>query len=282
MRRLLCLATLAALAVTTAALTASTAAIPEQGVSHALLDRILDTYVRDGYVYYPALKAERANLDRYVSGLDVAPGRLAAMSEDDRRAFWVNAYNALVLRTVINAYPIKGKPGDYPASSVAQISGGFDRTRHRVAGKVLTLDEIEKTVIAGFGDARFVFALGRGTVGSGRLRSEAYSGARLDAQLTEAVKEFVQRVANFKIDFQASTLTVTPLFSWREAQMVATFGAPGERWADRSALERAVVTMAFPHLFQRERDFLAQNTFRMAFGKYDWRLNDLTGRFPRD
>jgi len=275
MLRLLRVAALAA------AVSVSTVALPMQDVSHAAFDRILDTYVRDGYVYYNALKSERANLDRYVASLDVAQERVAQLSENDRRAFWVNAYNALVLRTVINAYPIRGKADGYPASSIAQIPGGMDLIKHRVAGQVMTLDEIEKTVIAGFGDGRLVFALGRGTIGSGRLRSEVYAGDRLEAQLTEAVKEFVLRGANFKLDRQNATLTVTPLFSWREPQLVGTFGGPGEKWMDRSPLERAVAAMAYPHLFQSEREFLAQNTFRMAFGAYDWRLNDLTGGFPQ-
>lgn len=269
------------LAVLVAAFSVPTEARPVQGVSHAVFDRILDTYVRDGYVYYTALKAERASLDRYVASLDVAPDRVAQMHETDRRAFWVNAYNALVLRTVINAYPIRGKAEGYPASSIAQIPGGVDRVRHRVAGQVMTLDDIEKTVIAGFGDGRLVFALGRGTIGSGRLRSEAYAGDRLEAQLAEAVKEFVQRRTNFNLDRQNGTLTVTPLFSWREPQLVGTFGGPGDMWMDRTPLERAVAAMAYPHLFQREREFLARNTFRMAFGAYDWRLNDLTGGIPQ-
>ena len=269
------------LAVLVAASSVSTAALPVQGVSHVAFDRILDTYVRDGYVYYNALKAERATLDRYVASLDVTSERVAQLSENDRRAFWVNAYNALVLRTVINAYPIRGKAEGYPASSIAQIPGGMDRIKHRVAGQVMTLDEIEKSVIAGFGDGRLVFALGRGTIGSGRLRSEVYAGERLEAQLAEAVKEFVLRGANFSLDRQRGTLTVTPLFSWRESQIVGTFGGPGERWMDRSPLERAVAAMAYPHLFQREREFLEQNTFRMAFGAYDWRLNDLTGGIPQ-
>ncbi len=269
------------LAVLVAAFSVPAAALPTQAVSHAAFDRILDTYVRDGYVYYNALKAERAALDRYVASLDVAPERVAQLGENDRRAFWVNAYNALVLRTVINAYPIRGKAEGYPASSIAQIPGGVDRVKHRVAGQVVTIDDIEKTVIAGFGDGRLVFALGRGTIGSGRLRSEAYAGDRLEAQLAEAVKEFVQRRTNFNLDRQNGTLTVTPLFSWREPQLVGTFGGPGDKWMDRSPLERAVAAMAYPHLFQREREFLAQNTFRMAFGTYDWRLNDLTGGIPQ-
>jgi len=252
-----------------------------QGDTHGLFDRILDTYVRDGYVYYKALKSERAALDRYIASRDVAPEQLARMGENDRRAFWINAYNALVLRTVINAYPIHGKAAGYPASSVAQVPGGFDRTRHRVAGRVLTLDEIENTVLAGFGDARVLLALGRGTIGSGRLRSEAYRGSDLEEQLTDVVRDFVTRTRNFRLDRKDSTLHVTPLFSWREAQFVATFGSGGEKWANRSAIERAVVVMSSPHLFPSEQVFLALNTFRMEFGEFDWRLNDLTGGIPQ-
>ncbi len=50
-------------------------------------------------------------------------------------AFWVNAYNAFVLQTVINHYPIRGTSSAYPASSIRQIPGAFDQTTHRAAGR---------------------------------------------------------------------------------------------------------------------------------------------------
>lgn len=251
------------------------------GDLHTPFDRILDTYVRDGYVYYNALKAGRGALDRYVASLEMAPEQLARMRENDRRAFWVNAYNALVLRTVINAYPIRGKAAAYPASSVGQLPGAFDKVKHRVAGQVLTLDEVEN-LIAAFGDARLLLALGRGTIGSARLRSEVYRGARLDEQLTDAVKGFVRGARNFRLDRDAGTLKVTPLLSWRGPHFIASFAsaAGSEMWANRSPIERAIVAMAYPHLFPSEKAVLALNTFQMSFGEYDWRLNDLTGGIP--
>lgn len=244
------------------------------------LDRILDVYVRDGLVYYAALKTERANLDRFVASLASADAWLSSASSEEQRAFWLNAYNALVLRTVINAYPIRGKAEGYPAESIAQIAGGIDKIKHRVAGQLLTLEEIEKTVIAGFGDPRMLLALGRGALGSGRLRSEPYRAAQLETQLREAVKEFVTRLDTFRINRTSNVVEVTPLFSWREAQFVAGFSTGGEMWANRSPLERALMTMSYPHLFPSEREFLALNTFTMTFGAYDWRLNDLTGGAP--
>ena len=250
-----------------------------QGDPYGLIDRILDVYVRDGLVYYAALKTERANLDRFVATLDPAPWVQTATSAD-QRAFWINAYNALVLRTVINAYPIAGKADGYPAVSIAQVPGAFDKVKHRVAGQLLTLDEIEKTVIVGFGDARLLLALGRGALGSARLRSEVYRGASLETQLAEAVKEFVVRGDVVKLDRENGVVEVSPLFSWREAAFIQPYSSGGEMWANRSPLERALMTMSYPHRFASEREFLALNTFRMSFGPYDWRLNDLTGGAP--
>ncbi len=278
MQRIWCAVVLAALVVTAVPPSARQG---DPADLHAPLDRILDTYVRDGYVYYNALKAGRAALDRYVTSLDVAPELLARMTENDRRAFWLNAYNALVLRTVINAYPIRGKATTYPASSIGQLPGAFDKVGHRVAGRVLTLDEIEN-LIAAFGDARLLLALGRGSIGSPRLRSEVYHGARLEEQLNDAVKGFVRTGRNFRVDRDAGTVKITPLLSWRAPHFIASFAkAPGaEVWANRSPIERAIVAMAYSHLIPSEKDLLALNTFQMSFGEYDWRLNDLTGGIP--
>ena len=89
------------------------------------LDQLLDLYVRNGEVYYRAIKSERAKLDSYVSQL--AGASLDKESRDEQLAFWLNAYDALVLRTVADHYPIQGKSAEYPAKSIRQISGAFER-----------------------------------------------------------------------------------------------------------------------------------------------------------
>ena len=77
-----------------------------QTVDTRSLDRLLDTYVRDGLVYYAALKRERATLERFIATLAAMPTDFDEQPSDDQKAFWLNAYNALVLRTVIEHYPI--------------------------------------------------------------------------------------------------------------------------------------------------------------------------------
>src|SRR2546423_9639260 len=88
-------------------------------------DLILDTYVRDGYVYYRALKSERRRLDEYIRqiGLTDVDNR----PKNEQLAFWLNAYNALVLRTVIDNYPAPRRSTEYPPRSIRNVPGAFER-----------------------------------------------------------------------------------------------------------------------------------------------------------
>lgn len=255
---------------------AQSASAPARDVGiHATLDRILDLYVREGLVYYRALASERGNLDRYISNLDVPRAAYDGWSRDTQAAFWLNAYNALVLRTVVNAYPIRGRSDSYPTNSIRQVPGAFER-KHRVAGRVVTLDEIEKDAIAAFDDPRMFFALGRGSVGGGRLRSEAFVPSRLEAQLASVAAECVSRYECFRYDPAADRVQASAIFGWRQDAFVRRYPGDGDRFTNRSPIERAVLQLVWPHVLPGERDGLVRNTFTMAYQTFDWRLNDLT------
>jgi len=244
------------------------------------LDEILDTYVRDGLVYYRALKAERTGLDAYVASL--ADVRLDTASPKEQAAFWLNAYNAVVLRTVIDHYPITGQSRDYPPGSVRQIPGAFERLAHRLAGRTLTLDEIEQGVLPAFHDPRLYFALGRGAVGSGRLRSEAYSPERLEQQLAEDAAECTARLPCVQVDAGRDVMRVSAIFSWRRAEFVDAYADRASTgFKERSPIERAVLAFIDPRVLVGERAFLTKNTFRLEYLPFDWSLNDLTGRGGR-
>jgi hypothetical protein len=248
---------------------------------HRPFDQLLDINVRDGLVYYGAIKSERGRLDRYVASLDVPAATYEGLSRDQKLAFWVNAYNAFVLQSVANHYPIRGKAAGYPSNSIRQIPGVFERTKHRAAGRSVTLDEIEKSILPEFKEPRAYLALGRGALGSGRLRSEAFTAARLEEQLAAVVDDFVRRRQMLVLDRTQGTMSVTPIVSWREADFVAAYdpGAEGP-FAQRSPLERAIVALVMPRLLPLEKEFLRENGFRMVFHDFDWRLNDLTGGRP--
>lgn len=243
---------------------------PGAELLHRPLDQILDVNVRDGLVYYRALKGERGRLDRYVASLNVTPATYQGWSKAQQMAFWVNAYNAFVLQTVINHYPMKG--------TIAQIPGAFDKASFRAAGRTVTLNQIERTILPEFKEPRLYLALGRGAVGSGRLRSEAYTADRLEKQLADIWQEFVNDRHMYRLDRLTNTLSVTPILSWREAEFVAAYAESADQvFAQRSPLERAVIAFVTPHLLPSEKELVKKNEFKMAFLEMDWRLNDLTG-----
>jgi hypothetical protein len=249
---------------------------------HRPYDQLLDLNVRDGLVYYRALKSARAPFERYVASLDVAPSVYDGWSQPRQLAFWINAYNAFVIDSVLDHYPIRGHSPAYPAASLRQVPGVFEKQVRRAAGRRLTLDDIEKSVLAGFGDPRVFLALGRGSVGGGRLRSSAYSSDTLEADLGRVAAECVTRVECASLDAAGEVLSVTPIFSWREAEFVQAFGHdPMPAYPGRSPLERAILHVVAPHFLPGERQALSKNAFAVRFAPFDWRLNDLTGGGPR-
>ena len=250
------------------------------GARRKAFDQLLDLYVRNGDVYYRALKTERGKLDGYINLL--ATASVSKLSREEQMAFWLNAYNALVLRTVIDHYPIQARSADYPSKSIRQIPGAFERLPHRVAGRTITLDQIEQTVLPEFRDPRVFFALGRGAMGSGRLRSEAFVPARIEEQLADVASECVTRAQCLQIDRESGKIGASPIFSWREKEFAAAYAdkAPPV-FADRSSIERAILAFVQPKLLSTEKEFLEKNTFQIAYRPFDWTLNDLTGRGGR-
>jgi hypothetical protein len=259
---------------------AQSPAPPDVDPLHRPFEEILDVYVRDGLVYYQALRQERGKFDRYVQALgEISADTLKGWAPDRQLAYWINAYNAFVLRTVIDGYPIRGKAADYPPNSIRQIPGAFERRQFRAGGRMLTLDAIEKDVIGEFNDARALLALGRGAIGGPRLKSEAFTAARLDSQLQTMASELVERRDLVWVDVANGRLSVNPIFSWREPIFTKSLsGRAAPVYAARSPLERSVLALIDPLLVPNESEFLRKNTFRMVFHDFDWKLNDLTGR----
>jgi hypothetical protein len=250
-------------------------------VLHRPLDQILDLNVRDGLVYYRALRSERGRLDRYIASLNVPAATYDGWSTERRMAFWLNAYNAFVLQTVIENYPIQGSSKSYPSNSIRQVPGAFERIKHRAAGRSVTLDEIEKTILPEFREPRLYLALGRGAIGSGRLKSEAYSGERLAQQLDAIQQEFVAERPMVRVERAEGQISVTPIVSWHDGEFVAAYDKePGGRYAQRSPIERAIIAFIAPKLLPLEKEFVEKNEFKVTYHPFDWRLNDLTGGRP--
>jgi hypothetical protein len=164
-----------------------------------------------GRVDYAGLAADRAGLDAFVAQLArVAPtNRPEAFPErEDQLAYWINAYNALVLQAVVDRYPGISSPKDLPASAF------FWALTWPVGGKRLNLSSIEERA-RGFGDARVHFALVCASRGCPPLDSTPYMGETIDGQLNDAGRRFVRLPRAARVD--GKTVHLSKIFEWYEA-----------------------------------------------------------------
>jgi hypothetical protein len=255
---------------------------PDLDALHVPFDALLDLHVRDGLVYYRALQGDRGRLRSYLAALN-SPSVVSGYekwSGDQKKAFWLNAYNALVMQTVVDHYPIRGTSKNYPPNSIRQIPGAFEKTPHTIAGKQVTLDQIETVVLAEMDDARVYLALGRGAVGSGRLRSEAFSTKAVHAQLEQTKGQFAVTPRWSKIDMLSGKVSISPILSWRAPEFIEEYAGDSFDLPKREPIERAVIGFLRPHLLAAEEEFIKKNAFQLTYEPFDWRLNDLTGGRP--
>ncbi len=248
---------------------------PASGLpDHAAFTAVLAPVVTETGVDYAGLAADPSALDRYIAELEATdPAAVAAASLEDRLAFWINAYNACMLKRVVSHYPIRRAGGllgirnaatGRPANSVWQIADVFTGAHCPVAGSQRSQDEIEHEIIRPLGDPRIHFAINCAAVSCPPLIPEAYRAETLGEQLDARVQAFVEDPAHFGVDVSGGqpTVRVNVLLDWFEADFgghdgVRAFLAPYARGAVREALE--------------------DPDARLVFIDYDWTLNDIPG-----
>jgi hypothetical protein len=240
---------------------------------------VLQTYVNDdGLVDYRGLKNNRERLDRFVQALDeLDSGTYRAWSTERKVAFWINAYNALTLRIIIDHYPIEGglfAGVVHPANSIRQIDGAFDGITHRVMGREMTLDEIEhQTLRRDFTEPRIHLALVCAALSCPELRQEPYRGDQLERQFDDQARTFVGDPDNVRIDHEEKVVHLSAIFDWfgGDFKQGYTPASGFDAYTDKHA---AVLNYLSGFLGVRTRERLAEGDYKVAFIDYDWTLND--------
>lgn len=174
--------------------------------ANIVYDRLLTTIVTDnGLVDYDRLAqpVHRSALGSVISAYSRAP---LPDDEVDRLAFWINAYNANVLKKVAD---VKDE-ADF--DSVMQVEGFFDERTIEVGGETMTLNELLHGHIRPQGEPRVHAALVGGAMSSPPLLDEPYIGYRLDAQLDDQSWRWVNDPAHNRI--RNETLRLSTIFNW--------------------------------------------------------------------
>jgi len=251
-------------ALTALALLASATASRAAEFSHRDWTEILREFVDEqGFVDYRGLARDRPRFDRYVESLeatspDSAPARFP--TRDDALAYWINAYNAMVVRGVLE----RGVEIESVWGEGWFGLGFFTRRDVVLGGRTTSLKELEDDVVrARFRDPRVHAALNCASRSCPRLPREAFEGGTLDESLDRAMREFVAEPRNCAIDFERRTVSLSKIFDWFEDDFLSDERSRGNR--DPSILD----------WINRYRPLNGKipSTLRVRYFDYDKRLN---------
>ena len=201
------------------------------------------THVNEGKVDFKASHKEQSNLDEI---LKIAQGISVDVSDaDNYQAFWINAYNLSVIKGIIDNYPTK---------SPLDNAGFFDKTTYNLAGKAITLNDIEHKLLRGqFNDARFHFVLVCGALGCPPLISEAYMPETLNKQLD----------AQTKIALNGTFLRVNTKKKRIEASEIM-------KWYKEDFTMDGISEIEFINQYRTEQ---IPDNYKLSYFTYNWNLN---------
>lgn len=205
-------------------------------------DAFFKEYVSNGKVAYSKI---HTNQDRLNELLKIAENISVPQSDSKTyQAFWINAYNLSVIKGVIN---------NYPTNSPLDNAGFFDKTKHSIGGKKITLNNIENKLLrAQFNDARFHFVLVCGAVGCPPLISEAYLPNTLNAQLNIQTKKAING-SFLRVNIKKKRVEASQIMEWYKEDFIK----------EGSEID-------FINTYRKEK---IPNNYKLNYFTYNWSLN---------
>lgn len=199
------------------------------------------TYVSNGKVDYKSIHSNPEalnNLMQQAEGITVSEKNAAEF-----QSFWINGYNLSVIKGIVDNYPIK---------SPTDKNGFFDKITYQLAGKKVTLNDIENKMLrAKFKDARHHFVLVCGAIGCPPLIAQAYLPATLEKQLETQTKIAVNNDAFIKPS--GKKVGLSEIFKWYKEDFV------------RNGTE-----IDFLNKYRNDK---IEDKAKVTYYAYDWRLN---------
>jgi hypothetical protein len=208
-------------------------------------DVFFKEYVVNGKVNYSKIKKDRTQLDAILSvAKDVSVSKSEASTY---QAFWINAYNLSVIKGIVDNYPL---------NSPLDKKGFFDKTTYNLAGKNITLNDIENKLLREtFKDARFHFVLVCGAIGCPPLISRAYLPKTLDSQMEKQTK-IALNGAFLKVNTNKKRVEVSQIMEWYKED----FTLKGKNEID------------FINTYRTEK---IPDNFKLSYFPYNWKTNSL-------
>ena len=128
-------------------------------------------------------------------------------------AYWFNAYNAFTIKLIVDNYPVKSIQDLQPTLKIPGISTVWKKKFFEIGGEPSSLDEIEHGILRRqFNEPRIHFAINCASYSCPPLRNEAYEADKLDEQLNDQGRRFINNPKWNKIG--PDSIDVSPIFNW--------------------------------------------------------------------
>lgn len=246
---------------------------PPTGFDYSWWNAALGRWARPGGVDYDAVRSEQGDLRRFIATLGrigprATPQRFA--TEPERLAYYINAYNALVLFAVVDNWPI---------DSVHDVRGWLDPRagfgffyglRFPLDGGETNLYNLENEVIRGFVDARVHAALNCASKSCPALAPHAFEPARLDEQLDAVTRDFCSNPPHVRVDDDAKQIQLSAIFDWYRTD----FEEHARRLGRPATILDFILAFATPSVAAEVKRARSAD-FKVVFQPYDWALNRL-------
>lgn len=231
-------------------------------VDHGVWETFLLNYLRPGadgvhrVAYGDVKDRDRRALNSYVEVMGAVD--ITAYRRAEQMAYWLNLYNALMVKLVLDHYPIASirkleRPG------AGSRSSPWKRPLIVIDGVSLSLDDIENRILKPiWNDPRIHYAMTCAAVGCPNLQPLPFSGGLLDQQLSDAAMAYVNDPRC--IEIENGELHVSSLYRWN----LQAFGG-----SERAIIQH-LMAYAEPDLAMSLQDF-----DRLHGDHFDWRLNDV-------
>ncbi len=212
----------------------------------SLADAFLKKNVENGKVHYKEINAnfsEVESLYKVIEKMD-----LSSASDASKKAFYINAYNIIVIYQVSKYYPLK---------SPLDRSGFFDKVKHTIGGETMTLNALEiKKLVLTYKDPRIHFVLACAAKSCPPLASFAYQPDQLDKQLDTRTKLSVNNKEWLRLSAGNKQVSLSKIFDWYKKD----FTMNGEN----TVLE----------FINKYRASPIPGSYTVSYYEYDWGLNE--------
>lgn len=245
---------------------------PSDTISYEALAELLEGHVHGAHVDYKGLVADQDSL-KAISAMFGATGPNTHPdlfpSQADRLAYYINAYNTLVLLGVVSHYPIETVNDVHGRLKITRGFGFFYGLRFALDGERTHLYGLEHDVIREFGDARIHGAINCASASCPTLLDRPYLPETLDEQLEAAAMRFANEDRHVSVDHSAKVISLSPIYDWFKEDFIAHSQAQG--------FGAGVMDYILHYAQGDKREALKAGReagYEIRYPDYDWSLNE--------